>query len=115
VTEAEVPVPAALPPPAPGPKKCAFCEDVAAAPLHGPRYVDEKERWFCDLDCMDLFSRLANAPEVSRRQPATWAPMARRYEGLNAAQRDKLEEIDAEDGGPADPKPKRPPKIGDYP
>lgn len=98
----------------PAPRKCAFCEDLAAAPLHGPRYVDDKERWFCDGDCMDLFGRLADAPQVSRRQPASNNPIAPRYEGLNPEQRDKLEEMDAEDGGPEDPKPKRPPKIGDY-
>jgi len=108
VTEAEIPVPAAAP------RKCAFCEDLAPAPVPGPRYVDGKERWFCDPDCLDLFARLDQSPQVSRRQPMPAGPIAPRYEGLNAEQRDKLDEIDAEDGAPEEPKKRRPPKIGGY-
>ena len=110
MTEPEAPIPAAT-----APRKCAFCEDVAKTPISGPRYMDGKERWFCDEDCLDLFARMDQSPAPTRIQPAGWTNLARRYEGLNPVQRDKLDEIDAEDGGPPEPQPRRPPKIGDYP
>ena len=118
MTEPEIPIPAVPAPAAAAaaaaPRKCAFCEDKTETPIPGPRYVDAKERWFCDTDCLDLFARLDSTPTVSRFQPMAAGPVVPRYEGLSPEQRDKLEEIDAEDGGPPDPKPRRRPRMGEY-